>query len=324
VRLDWPIGLVGLIGVPVLVLAYAALSRRRPRPRYAMHFTNIEVLATVCSRPSRVRTYAPAVCVLLALTSATAALARPEARIAVARKPASIVLAVDMSGSMAADDVAPSRLAAAKTAIRSFVSELPSQDRVGLVTFSSTASVAAPLSRDHAMVLDALDWAPAPGHGTAIGDALARSVELLAPPGPQTELADDAADAPPMAILLLSDGAQTRGALTPLQGAAQASLHRIPVYSIALGTPSGVISAGVIRLHVPPDPETLIQIARTTGATFYAPETEMRLSDAYANVAARLGHTRAWRELTFLFAGFAALSTLAAATLSVAWQERLP
>ena len=118
---------------------------------------------------------------LLAAACALAALARPEARIGVARQPASIVLAVDMSGSMAATDVRPTRVAAAETAIRRFVSGLPTQDRVGLVTFSSTAVVAAPLTRDRDAVLGALRFAAAPGQGTAIGDALARSVELLEP-----------------------------------------------------------------------------------------------------------------------------------------------
>ena len=171
---------------------------------------------------------------------------------AVARQPASIVLAVDMSGSMAADDVRPTRLAAAEDAIRAFVSGLPKRDRVGLVTFSSSASVAAPLTQDREMVLDALEFATAPGQGTAIGDAIARSVEVLEPagsgpsPGSASGTADD--DPPPLAILLLSDGAQTRGRLSPLAGAARARDRHIPVYSVALGTRRGTIAAGVISL----------------------------------------------------------------------------
>jgi Ca-activated chloride channel family protein len=314
VRLEWPLALVALLLVPLAFAGLAAIERRRAR--YAVHFTNIAVLASVLPARSRWRGYAPAACASLALTCALAALARPEARVAVAREPASIVLAVDMSGSMAADDVKPTRLAAAESAIRAFVSGLPKQDRVGLVTFSSTASVAAPLTRDHEMVLDALDVAAAPGQGTAIGDAIARSVELLGPA--------PAGDPPPMAILLLSDGAQTRGRLTPLAGAARARARRIPVYSVALGTQKGSISAGVISLPVPPDPVTLKRIARSTGASFYAPESEMRLSDAYADVASRLGTTRAWRELGSLLVGAAAVLTLAAGALSVVLRERLP
>jgi Ca-activated chloride channel family protein len=312
--------------VPLALAGFAAIGRGRAR--YTLHFTNLAVLATVAPRHPRRRTYTPAACAALALTCTLAALARPEARVAVAREPASIVLVVDMSGSMAADDVRPTRLAAAEGAIRTFVSRLPKRDRVGLVTFSSTTSVAAPLTRDRELVLDALGFAGAPGQGTAIGDAIARGVELLTPgpAGRNSSLAADPAapDSPPMAIILLSDGAQTRGRLSPLQGAAQARSRHIPVYSVALGTPSGVISAGVISLRVPPDPVTLAGIARSTGARFYAPESEMRLSDAYADVASRLGTTREWHELTFLLVGLSALFALAGAALSAVWRQRLP
>jgi Ca-activated chloride channel family protein len=127
-----------------------------------------------------------------------------------------------------------------------------------------------------------------------------------------------------MAVLLLSDGAQTRGRLSPLEGAARARSRHIPVYSVALGTPKGKITAGVISLRVPPDPVTLRAIARSTGATFYAPRTQLRLSDAYADVASRLGTSREWRELTFLLLGCAALLTLIGGALSTVWRARLP
>jgi Ca-activated chloride channel family protein len=328
VRLDWPLALAALLLVP-LACALALTTGRRRTP-YAVRYTNIEVLESVASTTSRWRARLPALCSLLALTCALAALARPEARIAVAREPASIVLAVDMSGSMAAADVRPTRLAAAQAAIHRFVAGLPAQDRVGLVTFSDTASVAAPLTRDHGLVVDALAFSPAPGQGTAIGDAIARSVELLDPaPHASSRRLESvtAATEPtrtPMAILLLSDGAQTRGRLTPLQGAARAAERGIPIYAIALGTARGEISAGVIRLRVPPDPVTLRSVARSTGGTFAAPADEMRLDDAYARIASRLGSTRAWRELTFVLVGLAALFGLVGGALSVIWQERLP
>jgi Ca-activated chloride channel family protein len=326
VRLEWPFALAALLLVPLWLAAFVTIERRRAR--YAVRFTNVTVLASVMRGHPRWPTYAPAACAALASTCALAALARPQARVTVAREPASIVLAVDMSGSMTADDVRPTRLAAAEAAIRTFVSELPKRDRVALVTFASTVSVVAPLTRDRRMLLDALSFAAAPGQGTAIGDAIARGAELLTPETARgtSSLATDpaATDSPPMAILLLSDGAQTRGALSPLAGAAQARRRHIPVYSVALGTPRGKISAGVISLRVPPDPVTLRAIARSTGATFYAPKSELRLSDAYADVASRLGTTREWRELTFLLVGLGALLTLTAGTLSVVVGERLP
>jgi Ca-activated chloride channel family protein len=324
VRLDWPLALPALLLVPLALGLSLALARTRP-PR-AVRFTNIDVLASVAPQPPARRSWIPATCMLVAAGCALGALARPEARVAVAREPASIVLAVDMSGSMAADDVKPTRIAAVEGAIRRFFTGLPARDRVGLVTFSDRPSVAAPMTRDRDVLLDALRFSAAPGRGTAIGDAVARSVSLLDPVEPARALGSiaPATKASPMAILLLSDGAQTSGHLTPLEGAARAAERRIPVYSIALGTPRGVISAGVISLRVPPDPVTLRKIATSTGGAFYAPQDEMRLNDAYENVAARLRSTREWREVTFLLAGIAALLALAGAALSLIWQERLP
>lgn len=325
-RLDWPLALPALLLVPLALALYLTVARRQAR--HAVRYTNIEVLASVAVGQPRWRSSIPAACMLIAASCALAALARPEARIAVAREPASIVLAVDMSGSMAADDVKPTRIAAVEGAIRRFVAGIPERDRVGLVTFSNQPTVAAPLTRDRTLLLAALEFAPAPGQGTAIGDAVARSVDLLDPVGPTRELQSTSrargSQAPPMAILLLSDGAQTSGRLAPLEGALRASERHIPVYTIALGTPRGVISAGVISLRVPPDPVTLQAIARSTGGAFYAPRNEMRLNDAYENVASRLGSTREWRELTFLLSGVAALFALTGGAFSVIWRERLP
>ena len=328
-RIQTPLALLALLLVPLALLAYRAVERRHAR--YAVHYTNIEVLAGVVAGGSRWRRLLPPALVALSLICAVAALARPEIRTTVADEEASIALTVDLSGSMSATDIKPTRVGAAHEAIRRFLKQVPAKYRIGLVTFSSEPFVASPLTRDHDLVLQSLRFGESFGRGTAIGDALARSVELLEPfaavsgtvgsaPGlpPSTLLPPPSAppppprerDAPPSAILLLSDGAQTRGTLSPLEGAARAKSYGIPVYTVALGTPGGTLDFGGIPRPVPPDPATLRQIAQLTGGEFFATRNTARLNAVYEDLASRLGKTRAWRELSFALAGAAALFAL--------------
>jgi Ca-activated chloride channel family protein len=328
VRLAWPLALLALLIIPVAVVAYLALERRRAR--YAIHYTNIEVLAAVAATTRRWRAIVPPLLVLLALICATAALARPQVQVQVTSEQASIVLAVDMSGSMSADDVKPTRLGAAQGAVRRFLAKIPAKYRVGLVTFSSEPYVAAPLTYDRSLVQQGLVFGSSFGQGTAIGDALARSVELLQPQanddtgGVSIPPAARAPDGPLSAILLLSDGAQTRGTLAPLEGAQRAKSYGIPVYTVALGTPGGVLSRGGFERPVPPDPATLRQIAQTTGGEFFATQSETRVNAVYEDLASRLGKKDEWKEFSFALLGAAALLALAATGLSLFWVQRLP
>jgi Ca-activated chloride channel family protein len=324
-RLDWPIGLLALLLVPLALAGYLWTEKRRAR--YAIHYTNIEVLAGVVTRSSRWRGILPVVLILLALTSALAAVSRPEAHVSVESEQASIALAVDMSGSMAAEDVKPTRLGAAEGAIRRFLKDLPSKYRVGLVTFAVDSYIAAPLTQNREMVLQALEYDNIPRQGTAIGDALARAVALLEPgagDGSTIPPPAPAADRPLSAILLLSDGAQTSGILAPLDGAARAKSFGIPVYTVALGTPTGVITRGGFSRPVPPDPATLRQIAQTTGGEFFEIHDQARLNAVYEDLASRFGHKKEWRELSFILVGLAALFALAAGAASLVWGSRLP
>jgi Ca-activated chloride channel family protein len=330
VRIAWPLGLLALLLVPLALLGYRALERRRAR--YAIHYTNIEVLAAVTSGTRNWRAYVPPALAILALTCALAALARPEAQVSVATEQASIALVLDVSGSMSAEDVKPTRLAAAQEAVRRFLERVPDKYRVGLVTFSSEPYVASPLTHDRKLVLDGLLYGTTFGQGTAIGDALARSVELLRPvtgdgdgsPSGAAGPAPQDPDGPLSAILLLSDGAQTRGTLAPLQGAERARSYGIPIYTVALGTPDGVINRGGFARPVPPDPITLRQIARATGGEFFEIQNQTRLNAVYEDLASTLGRKKEWRELSFALLGAAALLALAAGALSLLWIQRLP
>lgn len=332
-RIEWPLALLALLIVPLAALAYWAIERRRAR--YAVHYTNIEVLAGVVAGKSGWRSYLPPALVALALLCATTALARPQIERTVSNEQASIALTVDVSGSMQADDIKPTRLVAAQEAIKRFLAQVPDKYRVGLVTFSSEPFVASPLTHDRELVLESLRFGTAFGRGTAIGDALARSVELLQPLSTMdSDGASSAApalppppvdpDASPSAILLLSDGAQTRGTLAPLDGAARAKSYGIPVFTIALGTPGGTLNFGGVSRPVPPDPVTLRQIANATGGEFFATQNTARLNAVYEDLASRLGKKDEWRELSFALVGLAAVFALAAGALSLLWVQRLP
>jgi Ca-activated chloride channel homolog len=329
VRFEWPFALLTLILVPIATAAYLVVERRGAR--YSVRYTNIDVLARVSARTTPWRSYLPAGFALLALTCALVALARPERTVSTTNDQTAIVLALDTSASMAANDIHPTRLAAADQAIRRFLAQIPKKYRVALVAFSAEPYVATPLTWDHDRILQALADVSV-GQGTAIGDALARSVDMLKPISkraasatPTTTRTDPLASiGDPSAILFLSDGAQTNGGLTPLAGAARAKAVGIPVNTIALGTSRGVIGAGVMSLPVPPDPTTLRQISRATGGESFAPSDDARLEAVYQHLAIRLGRTHHRQELSFALEGLAAILALIAAALSQLRDARLP
>lgn len=332
---QWPLLLLALALVPLVLAGYLLLERRRAR--YAVRFTNLEVLAAVAGRTGSWRRWVPPALFLLALALTLASLARPHVSIRVASEQAKIVLTIDSSGSMLAEDVPPSRLAAAQAAVRRFLERLPKQFRVSLVTFSSEPFVVAPLTRDRNLVRESLDLLY-PGRGTAIGDALARSVEVVREAETAPEDGGENAPAPepdggegkkPLAaIVLLSDGAQTRGILEPLDGARRARSFGIPVYTVALGTPNGEVTFDrgpyTRTIPVPPDPYTLRQIARITGGQFFEAKNQAKLNAVYDGLGSRLGRTRERREATFVFLGAAALLLIGSGLLSARWLQRLP
>lgn len=333
---DRPILLLTLIAVPLAVAAYLLAERRRMR--YAVTFTNLDVLASVASGRS-LRRYVPAGLFLLALALLCFALARPQRSTLVASDKATVILVVDVSGSMHATDVKPTRLGAAQAAVRTFLERVPKRVRVGLIAFSSEPQIAAPPTTDRDLVrrsLDELDFLQAYG-GTAIGDALAAAVRLgqravRGDTGPQTIAYTIAKRNPLVSILFLSDGKQTRGALQPLAGAQKARAAGIPVYTVALGTPNGVLNrpfgfggGGVPpRIPVPPDPTTLHAIADMTGGTFFNARSADALQAAYKQLGSKLGRAPGRKEVTNDVVALAALVLVAAGVLSALWAPRLP
>jgi Ca-activated chloride channel family protein len=331
----WPLGLLALLVVPLAAAAYWIVDRRPSK--YALAFPNLDVLAAVVESGGWRRRIPPAL-FLLALVAAGIALARPQLDVMVDREQATIVLAVDSSGSMLAEDVRPSRLSAAQAAIRTFLDDLPKQFRVGMISFAEEAQVVAPVTSNREPVREAVDFL-FPMRGTAIGDAVERAAELAQEATgtqPETEISGFGLAAPaegsgtkaPAAVLLLSDGFQTAGLLAPLDGAARAKELGIPVYTIALGTAEGVIDLSfggeARRIPVPPDRETLRLIAEETGGKYYSAPSADALRSAYSDLGSLLAREPGKDEATYAFALAAGLLALGAAVLSALWLSRIP
>lgn len=325
---EWPLALLCLLAVPLVLAAYLLAQRRESR--YALAYPNLEVLAGVLDRSGAWRRWLPPALFLLSIATLAVAVARPHVNVMVAREEATVVLAIDSSGSMLADDVAPTRLEAAQAAVRTFLDDLPAQFRVGVVAFAGEPHVAAPVTADRDVAREAVDFL-VPLRGTAIGDAVARAAQLAAEatgvPGRGMLAGFFAAPAPrtgpPAAVLLLSDGYQTQG-MPALDGAAQARELGIPVYAIALGTDRGILEFPGRSIPVPPDRETLRRIAEETDGRYFDAPTAEALRAAYSELGSLLAEEPGREEATFAFLLAAAALGLAAAALSAVWFSRIP
>jgi Ca-activated chloride channel homolog len=314
--------LLGLLALVPLVAAVYVLTQRRRR-RYAVRYTNVDLLATVAGR-SRSR-HLPALLALLAFGALLVALARPQRTVAVERREATVILVTDTSGSMQATDVKPDRLAAAQAAARTFAKRIPDDFRLGLVGFGSTAQQIIEPTTDHTAVIAAVNGLKVAG-ATAMGDALQLAINSARVPIPDGV---GGSRRVPAAIVLLSDGASTRGA-DPIDVVQQSKKYKIPIYTVALGTQTGTLThtntttGETSTTPVPPDSLTLQDIARDSGGQFFAAPNAQKLTAAYANLGTRLAHTREKRQVTSAFAGGALVLLLAGAGFGLARGGRLP
>ena len=319
-----PLLLLGLLLLPLVVLAHRWLQRRPTK--YAVRYTNLDVLAGVVESTRSWRRHAGLALFLLALAALLVGFARPSVNRLADREEATVVLVIDVSGSMQAEDVEPTRLAAAQKVVREFMKGLPKRFRVGVVSFSETAEVAAPATEDRQLAIDAIDYLYAQ-RGTAIGDGLARGVEVareaeIGPDGPVTGWKRRRRRSRVRPRSSCSPTARRRkGSLLPLEGAARAKSFKIPVYTIALGTPEGVVEfnrfGGTRIIPVPPDEPTMRQIAATTGGKFYKAESVGELREAYENMGSLVSKVERKQEVTFAFVAGGLVLMLAAAAVAV-------
>ena len=333
--------LLVLLLVPIALALYLLVQRRRAK--YVVRFTNVDLLSNLVPRAPRWRRHVPTALYLGAIAALAIALARPSAVMNVPREEATVMLAMDVSRSMLATDVDPDRITAARAAAESFVEQLPAGFRVGLVAFSTDARLVVAPTTDRAAITDAIDNLQADG-GTALGDAIVVSLQATADarttaadttpgssPAPSPSAAPaDPAQAPLVATVLLSDGANSTGSTEPLDAASQAAAANMPVYTIALGTQDGTVDVqdpqtGETRtLDVPPDTETLAAIAEETSGRFFEAPSSEDLAQIYESLGSKVGYTQQEQEVTQWFAAAALLLVLGGAGLAALWFNRIP
>jgi Ca-activated chloride channel family protein len=300
----------------------------------------------------------PPVLYLGAIAALLIGLARPTMVLQVPREDATVILTMDVSGSMRATDVSPTRLDAAKASALSFIDQLPDNVRVGVVAFASEPVTLVSPTTDRAQLKEAINGLAA-RDGTAMGDALMQVLDIAekiqkdnasetpdasAAPGastaPDPSVApgsssapttgnDKPADKPLVAAILLSDGANSVGQAQPLDAAQRAKTLGVPIYTIALGTPDGTVQVQddfgqTVTLDVPPDTETLQQIASITGGQAFDAPTAAQLASVYDNLQSRIGYTEQRQEVTFALVGAGLLLVVLGAGLSAVWFGRLP
>ena len=316
----WPMVLLGLLAVPALLALYAADQRRRAS--IAARFANPSLFPNLVGRSPRWRRHVPFALLLIALAALVVGVARPHAMVTVRHEEATVILDIDVSRSMAATDVQPSRLQAARVAATDFLEKIPEKFRVAVVSFASRAVVALPPTTDRSLAQQALASLE-PGQGTALGDSLELSARLA-----RRERTADGSVLP-ASVLLISDGTQDGGRFAPQAGAERAKAEAMPVYTVLVGTDSGVVEQmlpGGLRaiVRVPPSPDTLEQLAEATGGEFFTATNDERLRNVYKRLGSRLGSEKKPREITDLFAAGAAGLLLVAGGLSTAWFRRMP
>jgi Ca-activated chloride channel family protein len=312
-----PLFLVALALVPLALVAYGRFERTRRAA--AASFASPALMAAVAPSTPGWRRHVPPAVYAAALIVLVVALAKPQTTVAVPVERASIMLTTDYSGSMESTDVAPSRLAAARSAAERFLKNVPAKVRVGLVAFNQSANLVESPSTDRAAITSALA-ALKPSGGTATGEALAVSLAALTRP-------DQAGSRPPSAIVLLSDGKSVKGR-APTVLATRAKELKIPIYTVTLGTPTGTIqvtdSKGVVHTKpVPPDPVESQQVATLSGGKAYTADTAQNLSAVYQALGSRIGTRDEKREITAAFSGGALMLLAAGAGLSLFWFRRL-
>jgi Ca-activated chloride channel homolog len=310
-----PIWLLLLLPVAALAAAYVVVVRRRQR--YAVRFASLPMLERVVPRRPGWRRHVPGTLVLLALTCLGLAAARPEMTLRLPYDRATVMVAIDTSGSMAATDVPPNRLEAAKAAAVAFVDGLPDTVNVGIVSFAGSSAVVSAPTTDHAQVQEQIGSLDLGGGGTAIGEALFSSLG-------QVERMTEQADGEPVPtrVVLLSDGENTAGR-SPDAAAAGAAEAALPVSTIAYGTPNGTIEGPRGSSRVSVDEAALGELAEATGGTAYTAQSGEELSNVYDDIGSSIGWRTQQQEVTPYLAALGLLVAVGAGTLSLRWFSRL-
>jgi Ca-activated chloride channel family protein len=303
--------------LPVLAMAGAYVWRQFRKRQYAMRFTNVDLLRTLAPKGLGWRKHVSAAAFLLMLGALAAATARPSVDTEEPLERATVMLAIDVSLSMQAEDVEPSRIEAAQEAAKAFVSELPPTYNLGLVSFAKAANVLVAPTKDRSAVISAIDGLTL-AEATATGEAVFTSLDAI-----RMVPSDGADGAPPARIVLLSDGYRTSG--RSIEDAATAAAQaNVPVSTIAFGTDTGVVDIRGSVQRVPVDRLSLQDLAEQTKGFFYEAASVSELKQVYEDMGSSIGHRTEPREVTQWYAAIGLLLGLAGATTSLLWTSRLP
>jgi Ca-activated chloride channel family protein len=328
----FPAALLALLLVPLLAFLYVVAQRRRHR--YAVRYASLSLVRDAVGRGPGIRRHVPAALFLLAVACGAIALARPQLTLPVHQDQGIVMLSVDVSGSMVADDVKPNRIAALQDAARSFIQQQPDGVMIGLVSFNADASLLQPPTQDRTAVLRSLDQLHAAG-GTNIGgglrvalDAIYRATDIARPsttnPGQPSDAGQQPPQQAPASIVLVSDGGSNAGP-PPLDVAREAAAAGVRVYTVGIGTAQGTVlhiqgESVLTRLDEP----TLQGVASATGAQYFNAQTESQLSSVYSDLARQQQVEDKTVEVTYLAASGALALMVAGALLSLLWFNRFP
>ena len=339
----WPEALSLLIGLPLLIAAYLVVLRRKKR--FALRYASLDIVKEAMGAGMGFRRHVPPLLFLLALVILVFAMARPEATVTLPSQHETIILAMDVSGSMRAADVEPNRLVAAQNAAKQFIAEQPSHVRIGIVAFAGTATVAQAPTNNKDDLIAAIDRFQLQ-RATAIGSAILVSLATIFPqdgidvasftypePGRRGAAADRAGREPgrvvapgsygSAVIILLTDGQRTTGP-DSIQAARFAAEKGVRVYTVGIGTAEGkIVGFEGWSMHVRLDEETLKTIADVTRGEYFYAGTAPDLNKVYKTLNAKIVLEKKKTEITAVFAAAAALVALLAALLSLLLFNRL-
>jgi Ca-activated chloride channel family protein len=309
-----------LLGVAALAGVYIVMQTRRRT--YAVRFTNLDLLQSVAPKSPGWRRHIPALILLMALSALVVAVARPAREERVPRERATVIMAIDTSLSMMAEDVDPNRLVAAQRAAKTFLDILPPKINVGLVSFNGTGTILVPPTTDRDRVRTAIDTLELEER-TAIGEAIFTSLQAIKQ-APVAE-GDQDNEKVPARIVLMSDGKTTVGRPDSV-GAQAAKDANVPVHTIAFGTDHGVITLPNEPQPIPVDVDTvaLERVADQTGGKAFEAATEGQLREVYRNIGSSIGYELEFREVGMWFVGLGMALLFLCSTLSLIWFSRLP
>jgi Ca-activated chloride channel family protein len=312
-----PAWLLLLIPVGLAVIGYLILQLRRKK--YVARFSNVSLLASVAPKRPGWRRHLTFALLIAGLAVLALGAAQPTAAVHVPRDRATVMMAIDVSESMRADDVLPTRLQAAEQAAKQFADLLPPRINLGLVKFSGTASVLVPPTIDRDSIKVAIDGLEL-DRATAIGEAIFSCLDAIKTFSKGTTSSGD--QPPPARIVLMSDGTSNTGR-APEAAAEAAAEAKVPVSTIAFGTDNGSVDIEGERIPVPADKSTLKAIAQTTAGTFHTAASAAELQTVYKDIGTQIGYTTQHRDVSWRFLLIGMLFTLSAAGTSLLWAGRL-